>query len=254
MLKVLSYLFNIKLTLSYDGTNYLGWQKTNTGPSIEETLEQVLEKLLQEKIVLQAASRTDAHVHAVGQVVNFFTNKERDLNLLLIGLNALLPKDIAVFAIEKKDPQFHPTLDVIAKEYRYYICYDDVQQPKERLYSWHVPFDLNIEAMEKASLYLIGTHDFSSFCNVKKNATYKDYIRTVHSIEIEKLPQKRLQIKILGHHFLYKMVRNIVGTLIYVGKEKILPQEIPLFLNDRDRKKIGMTAPAHGLFLHEISY
>lgn len=246
---------NIKLIIAYDGGQYLGWQKTFTGPSIEGTLQETLEKILQEKIILQAASRTDAGVHAHGQVVNFFTCKKKlCIKKLIWSLNSLLPKDIVVLKAEIESSAFHPTLDCIGKEYHYFICFGIAQFPNYRFYSWHYPYSLNIENMKKAASYFIGVHDFSAFCNFKKNAEYEHTIREINQIRIDELPEERLCIKICGTNFLYKMVRNIVGTLAYVGKGKIHCDEIPKILASCDRTLAGVTAPAHGLTLYKVLY
>jgi tRNA pseudouridine38-40 synthase len=246
---------NIKLTVAYDGGAYLGWQKTPMGPSIEETLQTVLEQILQHPTPLQAASRTDAGVHALGQVVNFLSSKESiDLHRLQISLNSLLPKDIAVLDIEKVPPAFHPTLDCSGKEYHYNVCFGTAQLPHHRFYSWHYPYSLNLSSMQEAASFLIGTHDFSTFCNVKKNEKYDNHVREVKRLDITQTEEKRLRFQIEGNHFLYKMVRNLVGTLVYVGRGKLPIHSISSLLNSHDRKEAGVTAPAHGLFLFRVFY
>jgi tRNA pseudouridine38-40 synthase len=204
---------------------------------------------------LQAASRTDRGVHARGQVTQFLTSKiPLDLAKLKISLNQLLPKDVVVLSMDFAETSFHPTLHSKGKEYRYYLCYDSIQLPEHRFYSWHTPGCLNLETMQQAAKLLTGTHDFTSFCNVKKNAHYSHYERIIHKICIEELQRKRLCISIQGNHFLYKMVRNIVGTLIYIGRGKILLDDLPNLIQSHDRTQIGMTAPAHGLFLEKVFY
>lgn len=246
---------NIKLIVAYDGTSYLGWQKTHSGPSIENELQQVLEQILQEKINLQAASRTDAGVHAHGQVVNFITSKEHlDLKRLIHSINSLLPRDIVVRDIVKMYSEFHPTLNCIGKEYHYMICNGSVQLPQYRAFSWHHPFSLKLSDMRAATQHLVGTKDFSALCNFQKNVSYNDYIRTISDIQIHELPDSRLQITVKGHNFLYKMVRNIAGLLVYAGAGRIGIETLPIILSSSDRTLAGITAPAHGLFLHEVFY
>lgn len=247
-------MHNIKLVLAYDGRNYLGWQKNKSGPSIEGTLQLILEKALQEPITLQAASRTDAGVHAQGQVVNFLTSKEKNLQRLQSSLNQLLPKDIAILSIESVPSTFHPTLSCQGKEYHYHTCYGYTQLPQHRFYSWHVPHPLNIDIMRHAATFLVGTHDFATFCNLKKSTTYSDFIRTVESIIIEQLENNRLLIRVTGNHFLYKMVRNLVGTLVYIGKGKLSINDLTKIIESRDRTQAGVTAPSHGLSLHQVLY
>lgn len=245
---------NIKLTVAYDGGNYLGWQKTSMGPSIEETLQRVLEQILQEQIVLQAASRTDAGVHAKGQIVNFLTHKTPSLQRLKISLNCLLPKDIAVMHVEMADIDFHPTLDCRGKEYHYWVCNGTAQLPQHRFYSWHYPHALDVNVMRAAALLLAGEHDYAAFCNFKKNHAYAHYVRQVELIDIIELPEERLCIRVRGNNFLYKMVRNLVGTLVYVGCGKIDVEEIPGILGSQERPQAGVTAPAHGLCLQQVFY
>lgn len=248
-------MHNLKLLLTYDGTNYLGWQKTPSGASIESFLQTKIEQILQHPTPLQAASRTDAGVHAQAQVVNFLTSKTcLDLKKFCISLNRLLPKDIVVLKADWMPLSFHPTLDSKSKEYHYFLCYGPTQLPQHRFYSWHVPFQLNIEDMQQACSLLKGTHDFASFCNQKNNVHYTDFIRQIQSIEINLIDDHRLVFRIRGNHFLYKMVRNIVGTLVDIGKGKLRLDDIPTILQSRLRPKAGVTAPPQGLFLHKVFY
>jgi len=240
---------NIKLILAYEGTLYLGWQKTISGPSIEEELEKAVSQILQQPVSLQAASRTDAGVHAEGQVVNFFTEKEMPLDKLQKGLNSILPNDISVLQIEEAPESFHPTLQNCGKEYHYSVCLGPTQLPFYRNFSWHFSYPVNIEEMKKAALHLIGRHDFSAFTNEKQ----ENNIREIFGIEIEEFVS-RLKIRVSGNNFLYKMVRNIVGTLLYVGCGKLSAEEIPAILNSKDRTLAGVTAPALGLVLKEVFY
>src|SRR5579872_2350578 len=241
---------NIKLIVSYEGTAYLGWQKTAMGPSIEASLERVLEQVLQETIQLQAASRTDAGVHAASQVVNFKTNKNIDLRRLQHSLNYLLPKDISITFIENTLTAFHPTLDACGKEYHYHLCNNAYQLPFHRHFSWHFPQCLSQEKMVKGAKMLIGEYDFSAFCNRlpahEASHAQENRVRRIDSIEILPLPHHRLRISVKGNHFLYKMVRNIVGTLVYVGCGKIPVEALFDILQSRDRTRAGVTAPAHG--------
>lgn len=248
---------NIRLTIAYDGTRYLGWQKTASGPSIEESLENACKVILGCDTRLQAASRTDAGVHAAGQIVNFLCNREVDASLLnrwRASLNGLLPRDISVLNVEHTYDSFHPTLDAKGKEYHYHLCSDHIQLPHHRLYSWHYFSELDLDAMKRSAKYLIGEKDFTSFCNEKKNCDYKDYVRRVDEITIEESPEKRLKFIIRGNNFLYKMVRNIVGTLVYIGSGKLAEEELPAILESGDRKRAGITAPNHGLCLQKVFY
>lgn len=244
---------NIKLTLAYDGTRYLGWQHTSVGPSIEGELKRVLEQVLQEKIRLQAASRTDAGVHAAGQVVNFFTKRNSDLPKLVYSLNCLLPKDIVIVEANEAPAQFHPTLDASGKEYWYRVCASRVQLPLQRHYVWHYPYALDLESMRLGAERFIGTHDFQAFCNAKKNEVYENHLCTIERLEI--VPDEgNYLFKIAGNRFLYKMVRNLIGTLVYIGVGKMEESQIPQIIKSKSRPLAGLTAPAHGLTLQSVYF
>lgn len=241
---------NYRAIISYDGTHYLGWQNNKNGPSIEATIQSALEQILQHPIKLQAASRTDAGVHAHAQVINFFSPKK----IQLISINSLLPTDIAVLSIEETEASFHPTLDAKEKEYRYNLCTTPWQYPIKRFTSWHYPKKLDLSLMHKAAKQLTGTHDFLAFTNKKQNETYDCTTRTLSSIAIHSPQEGCLEFTLKGKNFLYKMVRNLVGTLVYVGEGKITTEEIDSILLSKKRIKAGVTAPAHGLTLYKISY
>lgn len=232
-----------KALLSYDGTRYFGWQKTKAGPTIQEELAKALFQITREKVHPEAASRTDRGVHAEGQVIQFTLKQPLAPQKLLKALNACLPKDIRVLNISLEE--FHPTLDAILKEYHYRICQGEVQDPTLRLYSWHLRYPLDREKIERAIPHLIGAHDFTAFAN----APEKNPICTIESILFDgKL------FRIRGNRFLYKMVRNLVGTLVYIGCGKLSEKTLPSLLLSKDRKQAGMTAPAHGLYLHQVFY
>jgi tRNA pseudouridine38-40 synthase len=241
---------NIKCTIAYDGTSYLGWQKTKEGPSIEEELEKALSQILQEEISLQAASRTDRGVHAKGQTVNFFTLKNPDLKKLQKSLNQLLPKDIAVITMQEEREAFHPTLDAKGKEYIYEVFTADVLLPHSRSYVWHYPYDISLEKMVQGKEFFLGKKNFASFCNIRTD----DALCEISKIEIFETSPQFFRFHIFGNRFLYKMARTIVGTLIYIGRGKISPAEIESIFHAEDRTLAGITAPAHGLFLAQVFY
>jgi tRNA pseudouridine38-40 synthase len=245
---------NIKLIIAYEGSKYLGWQKTSMGPNIEGVLESALKQLLQEEVPIQACSRTDAGVHAQGQVVNFLTRSAIPLKGLGNGLNALLPKEIRVLSLEEMPLSFHPTLDALSKTYHYHVCTGPIQMPFVRHLSWHTPYLLDLVAMREAAQCLLGRHDFKALCNYRKGLRYEDYVREVLRLEITPLPDRRLRFEIEGSSFLYKMVRNIVGTLVYVGRGKLTVADVPLILTGKQRSAAGITAPSHGLTLAHIRY
>jgi tRNA pseudouridine38-40 synthase len=244
---------NIVLTLSYLGGRFAGWQKTPHGDSIQEALENALLRILREKPLLEAASRTDAGVHAQGQIVHFFTGHSIDLQLLKRALNGTLPKEISVLAIQELPQDFHSTLNSVKKEYRYQICNGPVQLPFHKDISWHVPLILDVGAMRDSVRHLLGIHDFSAFCNDR--ASYdRDPVCHLEEISLTLLPQGRLIFTIVGNRFLYKMVRNIVGTLVHVGRGKLSAEQLPQILQSKQRSNAGVTAPAHGLCLHRVYY
>ncbi len=238
---------NLKALLAYQGTRYLGWQD-----SIEECLEKALFQIFQKDFVLQAASRTDRGVHAEGQVINFFLAEEVDLKKLRKRINSLLPTDISLLHLEYVREDFHPTLDCTGKEYHYHLCNGSIQLPFHRAFSWHYPYPLSLEEMRRGAEALIGTHDFSAFCNSSPDE--KNRVRHVEKIEIVPLPEERLRIAVKGNRFLYKMVRNLVGTLVYVGCGKLSAEDLPRILKNKERAQAGVTAPAHGLILKEVFY
>lgn len=241
---------NIKCILAYSGTRYFGFQKTKYGPSIEEELERALQQIVQHPISLQAASRTDRGVHAEGQVVNFFLQKEMDLKKLLYSLRCLLPKDISPVSFQEMHPSFHPTLHAQEKEYHYFICNQSYQLPFFRDFSWHIYQPLDMSLMHAAAEMIIGKKNFSALSNLR----YENPIRTVKTVAILPLEYGRILVKVTGDHFLYKMVRNIVGTLIYIGLQKIPLEQLPEILAQGKREFSGVTAPAHGLCLKRVFY
>lgn len=247
------HMTNLTLTVAYDGSVYYGWQKTSMGPSIEEALEKVLEQILQHKVVLQAASRTDRGVHARGQVVNFFTDRRVELKKLFLQINALLPKDIRVLRVSKCHPSFHPTLNALEKTYEYRLSTSPFQSPFDRLYAWHFHKPLDLALMQEAALLLEGTHDFRGFTNQREGPSYKNSIRTIHKVSLSQ-EGENLKIAVTGKHFMYKMVRNLVGTLVFIGCKKLPIHVIHEVFSNKKRAHAGMTAPAHGLTLMHINY
>lgn len=237
-------LSNLKAVLAYDGGRYFGWQKTRDGPSIEEELEKVFSKILGHPIKLQAASRTDRGVHAVGQVINFFSDTKMDLNLLRYSANSLLPNDIQILSLEKTRSDFHPTTDSKHKTYLYSISKKQ-PLPLMRHTTWHYPYPLNLDLMEKIAGRLIGKRDFKAFTNRCADQR-EDTICELFSLDITET-EIGIEFQLCGDRFLYKMVRNIVGTLCDIGSGKLLPNT-----SFDNRKSIGQCAPAHGLLLKEI--
>lgn len=244
---------NIKCVVAYDGGNYFGWQRTKEGPSIEEVLWRVLDQMRLTPLELNGASRTDKGVHARGQVVNILIPKEiANLDKLFMSLNRLLPEDIAIRDLQVVPEDFHATLHSLEKEYHYELCTARVLQPRDRHYCWHYPYPLDLGKMHLAARSLLGEHDFRALCNMRKNLAYSDYRRHIARLEIESLPEEKFLFKVSGPRFLYKMVRNLVGLIVYVGRGLIAVEEVLPILASHDRKQSGITAPAHGLTLHAV--
>lgn len=248
---------NVKLIVEYDGTNYSGWQTQKNHRSIQETIERVLQRILQEDIRLIASGRTDSGVHAFNQVVNFKTRSKLTLPDIQKALNGLLPKDICVKEIVQAKEDFHSRYSVKSKIYRYFILSGKTRSVFLNKFSWHIPYKLNIKLMQKESKHLLGRHDFRSFCASGSDA--KDTIRKIKNISIKDVYNKLLNadcklitVEIEANGFLYNMVRNIVGTLVEMGRQD--SGCIKEILLSKDRRLAGSTAPARGLFLVEVKY
>ena len=244
---------HLALLLAYDGTAYYGWQKTKEGPSIEASLEAALSQIFQQPIELQAASRTDRGVHALGQVVDVWVSRHvQDYDRLLISLNSLLPPDIRVRKVTEVPGSFHPTLDVTSKVYTYRVSVGAFQLPSERWTHWHVHTPLDITLLLDASKEFIGTHDFRGFTNNRKDLN-QETVRTIFRLDIQRGDQE-LTFEIEGDHFLYRMCRNIVGTLVSISAGKLPRRAIQEAFQSRKREHTGVTAPSHGLCLMRVSY
>ena len=245
---------NLRLVIAYDGSRYLGWQKTVEGPSIQYEIEKALSQILQQTVEVEATSRTDRGVHALGQVVRALLPHPPKIPLVRLchSLHALLPEDIAVVSLDEVPLSFHPTLDAIEKEYCYFICTGRFQLPHHRQYSWHVPNQLRRDLMVWAAKEFLGTRDFSAFTNHKQNECYTSHECTLSRFLVEEMSDNRFCFRLRGNRFLYKMVRNLVGVVVAVGKEEKELSWIPSLFCSGDRKQAGVTAPAHGLFLQQI--
>lgn len=241
----------VKLTIAYDGTNYCGWQLQPNGITVEEVINRELSRLLQEDIKVIGASRTDSGVHALGNVAVFDTEARIPPEKISFALNRSLPKDIVVQTSEEVADDFHPRFCDSTKTYEYRIWNASFVQPVNRLYTYHVHEDLDIEAMRQAAKHLIGTHDFASFCSA--GAQVQTTVRTVTSVEVAK-EAELVTIRVTGAGFLYNMVRIIVGTLLQVGMGAKPPTWVREVLEAKNRAAAGPTAPAHGLTLVKIRY
>ena len=241
----------IKLTIAYDGTNYCGWQVQPNGITIEEVLNKALKKLTGEDILVIGASRTDSGVHAMGNVAVFDTKTTIPSEKIAVALNQRLPEDIVITKSEEVPPTFHPRYCDCSKTYEYHIINTRVPVPTRRLTNYFVSYVLDIEKMRKAASYLVGEHDFVSFCNVRTDV--ESTVRTITALDILTNGDE-ITIRITGNGFLYNMVRIIVGTLIRVGRGFYEPEKVKEILEAKVRKAAGVTAPAHGLMLVEIKY
>lgn len=241
----------VKLTIAYDGTNYCGWQVQPNGITIEEVVNKALSKLTGENIVVIGASRTDSGVHAMGNVAVFDTNTTIPPERIAMAVNRILPEDIVVVKSEEVPLDFHPRYCDCEKTYEYHIVNTRIPIPTKRLTNYFVSYELNIEKMREGASYLVGEHDFASFCNIKTDV--ESTVRTVKELEILKNGNE-ITIRISGNGFLYNMVRIIVGTLIRVGRGFYEPKQVKEILEAKNRKAAGVTAPPHGLMLMEIRY
>lgn len=241
----------IKLTIAYDGTNYCGWQVQPNGITIEEVINKALSKLTGENILVIGASRTDSGVHAMGNVAVFDTETTIPPEKIAVALNQRLPEDIVVTKSEEVPLDFHPRYCDCSKTYEYHIINTRIPVPTKRLTNYFVSYVLDIDKMRQAASYLVGEHDFVSFCNVRTDV--ENTVRTITALDII-TNGNEITVRITGNGFLYNMVRIIVGTLIRVGRGFYEPEKVKEILEAKDRKAAGVTAPPHGLMLMEINY
>lgn len=241
----------IKLTVAYDGTNYCGWQIQKNRITVEEVLNRTLTKFFKEEIAVIGASRTDSGVHALGNVAVFDAEVTMPPDKISYAINNLLPEDIRIRKSEEVEADFHPRYCDTRKTYEYKIYNNQFPNPIERLYSHFVYYPLDVEKMQRAADYLVGEHDFKSFCTPKPDV--ENTVRTIYSIRVTRV-EHMVTIRINGNGFLYNMVRIIVGSLMKVGMGMIPPEEIKNILEAKDRTKAGHKAPACGLTLVEIEY
>ncbi len=251
---------NLKLLIEYDGSRYAGWQIQNQispkilrlkKKTIQGEIEKVLKKILDHKVRLIGVGRTDAGVHAQGYVANFKTTKSITPISLQKALNGLLPGDIVVYQIKEVSSDFHSRFDAKSKTYRYSVVKDLVPSAIGRDYVYYFPFKISVSAMQKGAKYLIGKHNFSSF--ISSGNTQKNPNCTIFRLDV-KNSRKTIDFYIEANYFLYRMARNIIGTLLEVGRGKILPSELKKILSFKDRQKAGPTAPAKGLCLIKVKY
>lgn len=246
--------YTYKITLAYDGSNYCGWQVQKNKTSIQEILQTAAAIFLKDPVQITGAGRTDAGVHARAQVAHFKSDQSLEQRSFLKSFNALIPQDIRIFKLEKTSDTFHARYSAIKKKYTYHFCFDKVAPPFERLYRYHIPYKIDVESIRKASQYFIGVHNFTSFANqAHEGSAAKNPVRELYQCEL--IEEKYgMRLELTGNGFLYKMVRNIVGTLLEVGFSKRSPESICEIFLKKNRSKAGKTAPPHGLFLDSIEY
>lgn len=243
---------NLRIIVEYDGTGYHGWQWQPHDITIQQTLEEKFGIITQEEIKLIGSGRTDAGVHATGQVANFKTkSKIREKNLLM-GANSLLPGDIVIKDLVEVDEGFHARYDAKSKVYLYQILNSPYPSALYRNYSWFINSSLDIDLIRTAALQLIGTHDFSSFCAA--NSDTVNHVRKVMDVNVRREDGGMIKFFIEADGFLRHMVRNIVGTLVDVGRGKLSTSGFLDIMESRDRKMAGITAPPQGLFLKKVKY
>lgn len=264
---------NIKLTIQYDGTEYLGWQRQTSSfksqvtgnmsktknlrkekvrqPSVQGTIEQTIFKLLGEKVGLIGSGRTDAGVHAMGQVANFKIKSNNKISDLYSGFNSILPEDIFINQVEEVNKNFNAQYDAKCKKYRYNIINTKFCPPFYRTFYTHISYPLKFDLMKKEAQVLKGEHDFKSFqVSDKREGTT---VRKVKDLNLRK-NKNIITIDIEANGFLYKMVRSIIGTLIEIGRGKFPPDCMKNILESKDRREAGPTADPTGLFLVKVEY
>ena len=241
----------VKLVIEYDGTDFAGWQRQDNRITVQEVLEGALSDHLGERIVTVASGRTDAGVHAAGQVVSFRTTSDVPPEGIQHGANARLPVTVAIRSASDVGPDFHAQRSAVAKHYRYRIFNRRVRGPLARRFAARVGTPLDEKRMARAATHLLGTHDFSSFRNAGSVETSP--VRTLRRLDIQRQGEY-LALEFEADGFLYRMVRNLVGTLLLVGRGSLDPDEVGAILARRDRGAAGPAAPARGLCLVEVFY
>lgn len=243
-----------KMTIAYDGTEYSGWQIQPNGISIQELIQKRLQVLTREATGVVGAGRTDAGVHALGQVAHFSTESPIDTGRVQHGLNGMLPKEIRIESLVEVSMDFHARYSAVGKIYHYHLHLDPVECPFYRRYRWHHSQIISVDMIKEASLHFLGTHDFSAFTNeAHRGVAARNPVRTIEQLNVIH-QDKSLCLEFKGNGFLYRMVRNIVGTLVEIGRGKRSPKEIPWLIASKDRSNTGKAAPAHGLFLVAVIY
>lgn len=241
------------MIIEYDGTNYCGWQVQANGPSIQAEIEKALLEVTGEKISVNGSGRTDAGVHAKGQVASFTTESSIPPEKFAYALNNKLPEDIVIKESSEVPPDFHARFSAVGKKYSYLIINSRFPSALLRNHAYHVNYceRLDIDKIKIAAEAFIGTHDFSGF--MASGSKVSDTVRTIYDISVER-EEERIRFIFKGSGFLYNMIRIITGTLLYTGIGKINPEDIRDIILSKDRKRAGITVPACGLYLEEVYY
>ncbi len=242
---------NIKLTIEYDGTEFHGWQKQPLQRTIQEEIEKAISKITKENINIIGAGRTDRGVHAKGQTANFYTFAKIPASKFKLAINSVLPREITVSESEEVDEGFHSRYSATGKEYSYLIYNNRVRTSLLRNYSYHIPYEIDINKMKNASNDFIGTYDFRSFMSTGSGV--KDTVRRIDSLTIKK-ENNIVKISVKGNGFLYNMVRIIVGTLVDIGRGKLEEDKICYIIQSKNREHAGHTAPPQGLYLEKVFF
>ena len=246
---------NLKLTIAYDGTDFAGWQVQPEAATVQGTLSSAIGRITGEKVLTQGSGRTDAGVHALAQVATFQSESVIPVANFVVALNDILPASIRVLAAEQVPEDFHPRKSAKAKTYRYRIYRDAICPPLLARYVWHYPYPLDENAMRDAAPLIQGEHDFTSFAAVdpERGREGLSNVRRIFSSQWRR-GSSELIYEVRGNGFLHHMVRNLVGTLLLVGKGTLKPAELTRILETKDRSAAGATAPASGLYLVNVEY
>ena len=241
---------NIKIVTQYNGQNYCGWQRQPNSLGIQGTIEKAIYEITKEEVKITGSGRTDAGVHALGQVASFKMESNIPVNRIPSALNAKLPKDISIIECNEVDEDFHARYSAKGKRYRYLIHNSDYRSPIYKDISYHVKYELDFEKMKEEARNLIGEHDFKGF--MSSGSAVKDTVRTIYNVTLEK-KENLIVFEVEGNGFLYNMVRIIVGTLVDIGRGRI-NESLKDIIVSKERGRCGHTAPAHGLFLKKVDY
>lgn len=242
---------NLLLTISYDGSNYHGWQVQKNAVTVQEVFQNAVKKLFKQNIDIKGCSRTDSGVHANKYCVSFKTDTDIPCENIIMALNSYLPDDIAVLNCTDMDIDFHARYNVVKKEYVYIINNSKIRNPFLRNYAFWYRYDIDTDYLNEQAQAFVGTYDYSGFCSA--NSGVEDTVRTVHSFEVSRKGDL-VYFKVSADGFLYNMVRIMVGTLLFVNEGKIKKDELKNVILSKNRKLAGKTAPPQGLYLNDVIY